>query len=226
MPLISNSFKYEVSALKQKLIEEKVNLDFAKENNNKIIKYKKEYEDAVEVRSEHEQYIKALDIYHKLCVRESNNYKTKRLEYLCTFIDDKLSIIFPDENFKSKIVTEDRGSIQRTYLELYLEGSDEAEIPETSQGKFCQQLLSFSSSVALVKTLGINRMFLDEAFSASASKNLTKIGSILKPMIDDGMQIILIEQEQEVYKDLPRREIYVEKDSLEEETKVIYEKDF
>lgn len=226
MSLISNSFKYEVSALKNKLIEEKVNLDFAKENNNKIIKYKQEYEDALEVRTEYEQYIKALDIYHKLCIRESNNYKNKRLEYLCSFIDDKLSIIFPDEDFKSRIVTDDRGSVQKTYLELYVEGSDEVEIPEVNQGKLCQQLLSFSSSVALVKSLGINRIFLDEAFSASASKNLTKIGSILKTMIDDGMQIILIEQEQEVYKDLPRREIYVEKDSLEKETKVIYEKDF
>ncbi|WP_304427901.1 hypothetical protein [uncultured Clostridium sp.] len=226
MAILSNSFKYEVNDLKKRLIQEKVNLDFAKENNNKIIKYKKEYEDALAVKEEYDQYIKALDLYYKLCIRESNNYKNKRLDYLCSFIDDKLYLIFPDEDFKSKIVTENVGSIRKTYLELHKQDSGEIEIPETCQGKLCQQLLSFSASTALVKSLGMNRLFLDEAFSASAPKNLTKIGSILKTMVDDGMQIILIEQEQEIYKDLPRREIYVEKDSLEDKTKIIYEKDF
>lgn len=222
----SASMRFEFKELNSKLASAKSNLAFAKENNSKLLHYKKEYEDSLETRAQYEEYIKSLDLFHRLCVQEANRYKNKRIGYMCKFIDDKLDIVFPDEQFTSEIVTDFKSNANKTYLQLRHMNTDEIEIPGVNQGKLCQQLLSFSSATALIKCLGIKSMFLDEAFSASAPQNLTKIGSILKSMVGDGMQIILIEQEDDVYKDIPRREIYVYKDSLEKETKVKYEKDY
>ena len=58
---------------------------------------------------------------------------------------------------------------------------------------------------------------MDEAFSASSPENLTKAGKVLESLLKKNFQVILIEQTNEIYKDLPRREIILEKEPIKDE---------
>lgn len=218
------SLQYEVKALENKLQRKKVLAEVTEENNKKFLELKGRYNKAKDTQQLLENYITSMEILYKLCNNETNKYKQNRLSYVEHFIDEKLDIVFPDENFSSKIVIDNKYGSNIAYLTL-LKPNGKSRMPTASEGKMCQQLLSTNTAIALVKCLGINRLFLDEAHSASSPKNLTKVGDMLKELVGSGIQIILIEQKSEVYKDLPRREIYITKNPTEEAVEIVYEKD-
>ena len=67
---------------------------------------------------------------------------------------------------------------------------------------------------------------MDEAFSASSMENLTKISSLLKKLIEEDFQILIIEQKNDIFKDLPRREINIAKDAIKESVKILSVTDY
>lgn len=219
-----NDLNYKLRDMQNKLERKKVMLEVTRENNNKFLELKEKYDKAVETKKLLDAYVQSMEILYKCCNSENNKYKRKRLDYVEKFLDEKLDIVFPDDNFSAKIVIDNKYGNNVAYLTL-LTADGKERTPLVSEGKFCQQLLSSNSAIALIKCLGVNRLFLDEAYANSSAKNIAKVGNMLKDLVGSGIQIILIEHKEEIYKDIPRREIYVEKDPLEDATKVIYEKD-
>ena len=69
-------------------------------------------------------------------------------------------------------------------------------------------------------------LLMDEAFSASSMENLTKISSLLKKSIEEDFQILIIEQKNDIFKDLPRREINIAKDAIKESVKILSVTDY
>ena len=114
---------------------------------------------------------------------------------------------------------------QRVKLTL-VDPSGEERNPRMSEGMMLQQLISFSSAVGLTECMNGNKIYMDEAFSASSPENLTKVSALLQTLIDRDFQIILIEQEDDIYKDLPRREIRLFKDPILKEAQVVSTTDY
>ena len=164
---------------------------------------------------------KLYSIYVKFLTNEDHNFKQRRLEYLEKYIDSNLDIIFPNECFKSHIEFDYSYNSQKVSLTL-IDREGKVRIPSICEGSLLQQLIGFSAAVAITECLGSNKFYMDEAFSASSMENKSKIADLLKKLVQDsGFQIILIEQSDDIYKDIPRREIYLNKDEITAEVSVV-----
>lgn len=208
-----------ISAVKNNCIYKcnKKEVEYLTMKNNLEV-YEKLEETYNEVLGLKDNVHKLLDIYKifiNLLVSEDNAFKEKRLRYLEAYIDKNLEIIFPNEGFKSKIDFDYSYNNQKVTLYL-VDRENKIRIPSVCEGSFLQQLIGFSAAVGIIECLGSNKLYMDEAFSASSMENLTKISGLLKKLLDEGSQILIIEQKNDIFKDLPRREINIEKDAIDE----------
>lgn len=208
-----------------KLNNLKVKLEVAKENNKNIKELGTNYEKVCEVESSLDEYVQLLKIFSKVCADEDNAYRERRIKYITSYIDKNIQIIFPDEGFASRLKFDYSRNNQRVKLTL-VDPSGEERNPRMSEGMMLQQLISFSSAVGLTECMNGNKIYMDEAFSASSPENLTKVSALLQTLIDRDFQIILIEQEDDIYKDLPRREIRLFKDPILKEAQVVSTTDY
>lgn len=208
-----------------KLNNLKVKLEVAKENNKNIKELETNYEKVCEVESSLDEYVQLLKIFSKVCADEDNAYRERRIKYITSYIDKNIQIIFPDEGFASRLKFDYSRNNQRVKLTL-VDPSGEERNPRMSEGMMLQQLISFSSAVGLTECMNGNKIYMDEAFSASSPENLTKVSALLQTLIDRDFQIILIEQEDDIYKDLPRREIRLFKDPILKEAQVVSTTDY
>lgn len=177
-------------------------------------------EKIMEVSSDIETILSVYNLFLAVLANEDNAFKEKRLRYLEAYIDRNLEIIFPNEGFRSKIDFD--YSYKKQKVALYLvDRYNKVRIPSICEGSLLQQLIGFSAAVGIVECMGANKLYMDEAFSASSMENLTKISALLKKLIDDDFQILIIEQKNDIFKDLPRREINLEKDAIEECARVV-----
>lgn len=202
------------------LNKKKVKLEVAKENNKNLKELESNYQKVSNLEKTLEEFVQLLKIFSKVCVDEDNAYRERRIKYITSYIDKNIQIIFPEEEFKSKLKFDYSRNMQRVKLTL-VDYTGEERNPRMSEGKMLQQLISFSSAVGLTECMNGNKLYTDEAFSASSPENLTKISKLLKTLIERDFQIILIEQEDDVYKDLTRREIWLGKDPITREVEVL-----
>lgn len=198
-----------------------VDLELAKKNNKILQTLEDDLDECVKVKKSLETFITMLTAFEAMVTKEDLEYKERRLDYLCSYMDKNLDIIFPYDNFKTKVLTSNKYGNERAELLLYAGENKNPRVPAYSEGKMLRQLLSFSASIGLAECLGKYSFYMDEAFSAASPENLSKVGLLLKDILDKGFQVIIIEQTPEVYKDLPRREIILEKDPVKKSVKVV-----
>ena len=156
-----------------------------------------------------------MNIYVTVCNREDNSYRERRINYITSYIDNNLETIFPNEGFKSKIYFDYKHKAQRVKLTLIDKLGVERN-PRITEGMMLQQLISFSASIGLCECMMQRKIYMDEAFSASSPENLTKVSKLIKSLIEKDFQVILIEQKDDIYKDLPRREINLIKSEIQD----------
>lgn len=194
---------------KRKLVE-------AKEIQKTYDELKVKLDNIINIRCEISNELDHIKLYKKLVDREDASYKDKRTHFIESQIEEPMSLIFPTKNFKAKLNMKPFRNKIRASLKLQ-DKFGRVSHPKMGEGKFCQQLISFAGSTAIAKTYGMDKVFTDEAFSASSPENLTKVGNILKDLIEDGRQIILVEQQDTIYKDITRREIRIDVDPITED---------
>ena len=198
-----------------------VELELAKKNNKILQTLEEDLDECLKVKSSLEGFINMLTAFESMVTKEDLAYKERRLDYLCSYMDKNLDIIFPYDNFKTKVLTSNKYGNERAELLLYAGNNQRPRVPAYSEGKMLRQLLSFSASIGLAECLGKYSFYMDEAFSAASPENLSKVGLLLKDILEKGFQVIIIEQTPEIYKDLPRREIILEKDPVGKKVKVV-----
>lgn len=208
-----------------RLFYKKTQLAEAKKTNEELVDLTKNLNEVKELRAEIENNITAYKTLIKVTKAEDLNYKNRRLAFIEENLDNYIDLIFPNEGFKAKINCGVKYNTERAVLTLQNKVGRISK-PKRLEGKLCRQLINFSATKVISECFNLNKLYLDEAFTASSRENLTKISTIVKSAIDSGAQIILIEQEDGVYKDLPRREIHISKNPLTLETSVLYNKDY
>lgn len=219
--MINEAYEYRkfYNEYKNKINRKKVDLELAKENNKRYKSLEQDYNTVLDVQEELQQYVSLLEIFITACTTEDNAYRERRKEFMTSYIDENLHIIFPEEGFKSKLEFDYKYKSQVVSLTLVDKFGIE-RLPRLSEGMMLQQLISFSASIGLSECMGKNKIFMDEAFSASSPENLTKVGKLLEHLISKDLQIIVIEQKDDIYKDIPRREIHLIKDVLTDKVEI------
>ena len=214
------SFRQTYNMLNSKLGMLKGDLRVIEKNNKEYNSMKQNYKKVMQVENELLDYMESLKIINERCVVESNAYKARRIKFLEENIERNLAEIFPDEEFQCKIHYEKKNGKPKAYLSL-IDRNGEERLPRMSEGKLCRQLVSYSACIAMCECTDNKKLYMDEAFYASSPENLAKISKVLKNLIDKDFQIILIAQTDDIYKDIPHREITLDKDLIENEVKIV-----
>ena len=211
--------------IQSQITAKKIQLETSKKNNERAESVKKNFEYINDLERDLTSYVKNLDVFSKLVEVETSNYKQRRIDFLSNYIENNIATIFPKEGYKARIKIDPRYNKQHAHLEL-ISRNGYVGVPHMNSGKLLQELISFSSAIAIAECLGKNKFYMDEAFAASSPENLTKVGLLLKKLVDENFQILLIEQKDDIYKDIPRREIHIAKDELNDEVKVLETLDY
>lgn len=162
-----------------------------------------------------------LRVLKQIVKREEIAFKERRLAYIAGKITEQLDYIFPAKGLRSEI----NCNFERNNMKLKLalvDGSNNVRPPYLTEGKFAQQLISFSAAAACTELLGKNILYLDESFSNASQDNLERTQSVLQSHRDKGFQIILISQSSVLFNDLPRREIHLHSTDSKFVTEVEY----
>lgn len=209
-------FKSLYNKMRVRVNNKYTEIEIAKRDNQILKTLDDDLEKVEKVENNLRIFVNMLSAFQSVTDKEDLAYKERRVNYLCSYIDTNLEHVFPYDNFKSKIKLDLKYNNKKAEL-LLLDKYDKARIPAYSEGKMLRQLISFSSAVGLTECLGKSSIYMDEAFSASSPENLTKASKVLGSLLKKNFQVILIEQTNEIYKDLPRREIILEKEPIRDE---------
>lgn len=197
----------------------KVTIEKAKVLNQKYDSLKVSLDSIQSKQQKLYQHCLKLDQLIKLIDQEDAAFRKRRISFLEDKITQELAKIFPTEGFIANIDCDFKRGNGHASLTLKDKYGNE-RMPEVSEGKLCQYLISFASTVSAVKGLQSTNIYIDEAFGVSSENNLPKIGDIISSTIEEGMQIILISQKADLYGDIPRREIHLKKDYANDVTNV------
>lgn len=196
---------------RNKILDKRAALERAKVLQAEYMKTKTHYDRVTDLEKRSYNHLVKLEQLLKIIEKEDSDFKERRINFLNDHITNEILKIFPSKGYVAKIDCDfKRGSGTATLTLIDKYGRE--RIPEISEGKLCQYLISFASTVGAVKGLNTNNIYVDEAFGVSSTSNLPKIGDILKSTVEDGMQLILISQNAELYSSIPRREIHLKLD--------------
>lgn len=147
-----------------------------------------------------------LRVLQEITGKEEIAFKQRRLCYLDGNITESLQYIFPKKSLYAK--TSCNFDRRNTKLHLSLVDKKGYVRPTyLTEGKFAQQLISFTAAKSCAKLLGKNKLYLDEAFSNSSEDNLLKMQKLLQESINDGFQLVLISQSHLLFSDISHHEI-------------------
>lgn len=202
-------------AIKSHLEGDKVRLTRAQNDNERYEEIQGKLDDLAVMHNKVSTYKHVLDLVLTRAKSESTDYKKRRLAFLTEEIRTNMDYIFPNESFIPRI----EPSIYRgkEICKLKLEDSlGNLRNPAITEGGLAQQLISFSSSLAVVLLKGGKIFYIDEAFANSSDDNRYKLGLILNKYIKKHKkQIILISQSSQLYEYVDRREIKLSKHTLD-----------
>ena len=200
---------------KSKITEKQLLLARSKIINEEAEKVRNRYEEKKALSIDLHAQLEALKRLRIEVTQEADKFRERRIGYLDDQITEVLAYIYPKEQLKAKIDYDFKYGVSHAYLRL-IDTKGNSRIPAITEGKLGQYLISFASAVATIDSLGKHNIFIDEAFGVSSKNNLPKIGELLRKYVENGMQFIIIAQNNDLYKAIPRREFHLRKDLPED----------
>lgn len=215
----------DLDAIRVQLNNKKIALERAKAINDKYIQVQSDIARLQLLQDQCYKHRIKLEQLTKILEKEDASFRTRRINFLNDHVTEELLKIFPSKGFKAKIDCDfKRGSGLAT---LYLIDKNNVErSPDITEGKLCQYLISFASTVGAIKSLQASNIYIDEAFGVSSTENLPKIGEMLLDTVKDGTQLILISQKADLYSEISHREIHLELNEAEDTARVVKVEDF
>lgn len=220
-----NDYQSNKEYYRKKILEGKLRLERAKILNaeyDKIYARKTEIEGVLNSLLE---YINLLNDTKDEVQKEDSDFKTRRIEYLNDIITERLSQFFPNDGLICKLAFDDKYKSSNATLRLE-DANGFLRKPQISEGKLCQYLISFIASDSVVRSLGKNIIYIDEAFGVASTKKLEDVGRLIAQSVQDGIQIILVSQRSELYAEIPHREIVMHKDEILDQVVIDEIKDY
>lgn len=204
---------YEISRqfFAKKIEERKLFAARCKERNEIYNSLVQRRERLREILSDIKEYLKELELIKDSINREDVLFKNSRITFLNSIITNRIKELFPNEDLEAVIEYNDKNRNTKAVLYL-IDGNGNKRIPKISEGKFLQYAIGYTAVDGVLRNLGKNIIYIDEAFSVASESNLANVGEILKNSVESGMQIILVSQKSELYQSISHREIRMQKD--------------
>lgn len=206
--------------LKTLLNNKKVELEVCKQNKKKSDEINNERIRLENLSSDLASYLNSQKSLYAILKTTDSKYKEDRLSFVTEIIKSNIDSIFPDADLTPKLNYTTKRNKQTLDLVLVDRYGNERH-PKNTEGGLYQQLISFSSSMSIVFLKGSKIFYIDEAFGNGSPANRAKVGNIINDYASRGIQIILITQSDELFINIPRREIRLQLDKVSNEAKCI-----
>jgi len=207
--------KTSLSLFRNSINKMRVDLEIGKRENMQLATIAENFLIANEAKTRLINYIEFLKRIKSILEEADDAFKTRRLDELSKEVSNALAVIYPVESFTATLEADTKYRSRRADLVLKHKNGTE-RIPDVSEGMLLQQLVSFSASLSFTLKMGMDKLYMDEAFSVAYKENLAKLATLVQFALEAGMQIIMIEQSDVGYKHLPRREHRILKDEIDE----------
>lgn len=212
-----NTYHFYISKLKS-------DIEIAKKNNQDRENLQERCDSIRNLSRDLTDYLNKLKVIQSRAIKENDDFRTRRLNLLSVQISDVLEKVLKDKFLQAEVSCNfNRTNSVRVTL---TDSMGNTFNPAMCNGMLVQYLISYSGASCITKTLGINSLFIDEAFGVSSMDNLPIIGELLGDAVKDGTFIILVSQNPALYRDLPRHEIHLETDLKRNCAKVVKEVDY
>lgn len=205
------------------LYRKEVSLERGKYVNEQRSRLKQQLDEVEKLSGGVRQQIQRLNNLSTTLTLAQNDFCARRVAFLEDKVTEAVAVIYPEENFKAKINYNFSYGSSKAQL-LLVDAKGRSRLPGIQEGKLCQYLMSFASTVAAVASLGTNIIFIDEAFGVSSDENLPKVGELLAKYAELGIQFIGVSQRSALYDDIPCKKFVFHKEisaKTEEENKVV-----
>lgn len=146
----------------------------------------------------------SLQIFNGIVVESEKDWQDKVLRSLEAEVVEYLSYVYPTDGYRLMLKTRVlRGKVHvEGEVHSYFLGDVSGEISDT-QGRLFQQVVSFAALLAIMKILGEETAYFDEAFSGASKANVVKVNRLLKHVQEEGLNVILIAQDTTMANDIP-----------------------
>lgn len=164
-----------------------------------------------------------LHTFMSLIAKEEERWQEGVLRTLESEIMQCLDIIFPTDGYRVELSARVlRGKMHiETTIKSYFAGTITGEIAR-SQGRLFQQTVSFAALVAVMGILGVNTVYVDEAFSGAAVANMAAVNKLVEFVGKRGFNLILIAQNGAIASGLDANILRVSR-SVDNKTTVVME---
>lgn len=212
------SYKRELAKYKNNLVYKKYNLEQGKIANKEREELEIKYKEASSVLNQAKTLKEVNKRLLEKVIAEDIAFKERRLDFLSEKVTEYLQSLFPARGFRAKIECDFYRGDLNPRLRFFDKHGNE-RLLFLSEGRFLQSLISYGGSVALIESLGTDKLFMDEAFAVSDPENLLEVGKLTETILERMAQVFMIEQTSNGYKNIPRREIHLEFDEVTETVK-------
>ena len=137
-----------------------------------------------------------LKMLETLIVYQEEQWRYSILRSLEAIITEYLSFVYPDDGYTVTLTSRVlRGKVHiEAQVNSYFLGGALGEV-DASQGRLFQQLVSFAALIGISQILGVNTVYIDEAFSGVSRQNVEKVNALLRHIQTKGINLILIAQD-------------------------------
>lgn len=190
------------------------------------------YQDALQKKDLHQaqvdfllglsEHLKALDL---AITEKESEWRDGVLDVLASEIVSDLAFVYPSDgyqvNLNARVL---RGKI---HITATVTSTFARELPgkiRGTQGRLFQQVVSFSGLLGVMSLLGVKTVYIDEAFSGSAKKNVKKLNKLLLHLKERGFNLVIIAQDIAMAEGLPANRMFLSR-SVDNKTSIVQEVD-
>ena len=185
------------------------------------------YEEAMSSLAKHRlelRYIQglegALQKLSALIVGKESEWQDKVLRMLEAEIMEYLSIVYPNDGYVVQLSCRVlRGKVHvDAKVTSYFASTMPWSVADT-QGRLFQQIVSFAALECVMRILGADTIYVDEAFSGSSEENVQLVNRLLMAAQSKGRNVIMIAQNHAVAAGIDANVLYIER-SIDNKTTV------
>lgn len=155
--------------------------------------------------------------------QKESEWRDGVLGVLSSEIADNLAFVYPSDGYQVSLTS--RVSRGKIHIDVSVTSTFAKDFPgkiKGTQGRLFQQVVSFSSLHGVMNLLGVKTVFIDEAFSGSAKKNIKKLNRLLLSLAERGFNLVMIAQDITMAEGLPANRMFLSR-TVDNKTIIVQE---
>lgn len=168
------------------------------------------------------EHLKALSL---AITEKESEWRKSVLDVLASEIVSDLAFVYPSDGYQVNLDAQvSRGKIHITATVTSTFAKDFPGKIKGTQGRLFQQVVSFAALIGVMSLLGVKTVYVDEAFSGSAKKNIGKLNKLLLHLKERGFNLFIIAQDLTMAEGIPSNRMFLSR-SIDNKTTIVQEVD-